>query len=264
MIKNIQDKFFGSGVSEEITTTAFVDLLKKIFGRTPKKGKSSNKTSKSDDFDKNAAIFNQLTHSETSSLGSTSLLPEGLQEHLEKISTLSDKYKELRETLTPLQSVFVEIGNAISNSLENGAKSFKEFARTALSAIGDVIAAQIKLGVTKAITNAIGKAGPFGLALAGIAGGIAAGLFKTALGKISVPKLAKGGLAFGETMVTIGDNPNAIVDPEVVAPLSKLNDFLKPAVSEPQVHIADVRIQGSDLILMFNRATQQGLRVNHF
>ena len=39
-------------------------------------------------------------------------------------------------------------------------------------------------------------------------------------------KLAKGGLAFGETDATVGDNPNARHDPEVIAPLSKLKSEL--------------------------------------
>ena len=41
-----------------------------------------------------------------------------------------------------------------------------------------------------------------------------------------IPKLAKGGLAFGETMSVVGDNPNANVDPEVIAPLSKLKTMM--------------------------------------
>lgn len=41
-----------------------------------------------------------------------------------------------------------------------------------------------------------------------------------------IPKLAKGGLAFDDTMAIVGDNPNASVDPEVIAPLSKLEAML--------------------------------------
>ncbi len=35
--------------------------------------------------------------------------------------------------------------------------------------------------------------------------------------------IAEGGLATGPTMALVGDNRNARVDPEVIAPLSKLN-----------------------------------------
>lgn len=48
--------------------------------------------------------------------------------------------------------------------------------------------------------------------------------------------LAKGGLAFGETMALVGDNPGAQFDPEVIAPLSKLKDmmgeFIDGAISD--------------------------------
>ena len=42
----------------------------------------------------------------------------------------------------------------------------------------------------------------------------------------SVPTLATGGLAYGKTLALVGDNPNAIADPEVIAPLSKLQAML--------------------------------------
>ena len=42
----------------------------------------------------------------------------------------------------------------------------------------------------------------------------------------NVPALATGGLAYGKTLALVGDNPNAIADPEVIAPLSKLQAML--------------------------------------
>lgn len=41
-----------------------------------------------------------------------------------------------------------------------------------------------------------------------------------------IPKLAKGGLAEAPTLAIVGDNRNAAVDPEVIAPLSKLQGML--------------------------------------
>lgn len=41
-----------------------------------------------------------------------------------------------------------------------------------------------------------------------------------------IPKLAKGGLAYGPTLAMVGDNPNARINPEVVAPLSDLKEML--------------------------------------
>lgn len=41
-----------------------------------------------------------------------------------------------------------------------------------------------------------------------------------------IPRLARGGLAYGPTLAMVGDNRGASVDPEVVSPLSKLQDML--------------------------------------
>lgn len=41
-----------------------------------------------------------------------------------------------------------------------------------------------------------------------------------------IPKLARGGLAAAPTLAMVGDNRNAAVDPEVIAPLSKLQGML--------------------------------------
>ncbi|MNW40124.1 hypothetical protein D3C74_172300 [compost metagenome] len=42
----------------------------------------------------------------------------------------------------------------------------------------------------------------------------------------TIPKLAKGGLAYGPTLAMVGDNKGASADPEVISPLSTLQDML--------------------------------------
>ena len=60
--------------------------------------------------------------------------------------------------------------------------------------------------------------------------------------------LAKGGLAFGETLAVVGDNQNASFDPEVIAPLSKLEKMMGGGAT--QVY---GRISGSDILLSNSR-----------
>lgn len=60
--------------------------------------------------------------------------------------------------------------------------------------------------------------------IAGIAA-VAAGTAMINLANKPV-KLAKGGLAYGPTLAVVGDNPGAAADPEVVAPLSKLRNYV--------------------------------------
>ncbi|WP_110930962.1 phage tail protein [Paenibacillus bouchesdurhonensis] len=49
-----------------------------------------------------------------------------------------------------------------------------------------------------------------------------------------IPKLAKGALAFGPTLAVVGDNKGAAADPEVIAPLSKLQDYMDGGGDNPQ------------------------------
>lgn len=51
-----------------------------------------------------------------------------------------------------------------------------------------------------------------------------------------IPKLAKGGLAYGPTLAMVGDNRGASVDPEVVSPLSKLQNIIS-GNNQPMVEV---------------------------
>ena len=53
-----------------------------------------------------------------------------------------------------------------------------------------------------------------------------------------VPALATGGLAYGKTIAIVGDNANASVDPEVIAPLSKLQAMLPAAGASQNIKIS--------------------------
>ena len=77
-----------------------------------------------------------------------------------------------------------------------------------------------------------------------------------------IPALAKGGLAYGPQMAMVGDNPGARVDPEVIAPLSKLEGMLGNA--GPQRIIVEGRISGKDILLSNERASQDRLRTRGF
>lgn len=72
----------------------------------------------------------------------------------------------------------------------------------------------------------------------------------------SPPALAKGGLAFGETMALVGDNPNAGSDPEVIAPLSKLQGMLGTG----QAVTVTGRISGRDILLSNDRGQRARAR----
>jgi len=80
------------------------------------------------------------------------------------------------------------------------------------------------LNTANAVSSALAM-GPAGIPLAAVMGAL--GAAQTAMiAAQPIPALAKGGLATGPTYAMVGDNKNAKVDPEVIAPLSKLKGML--------------------------------------
>ena len=150
--------------------------------------------------------------------------------------------------------------DAFSNMAMQGETDMKKLGAAALQAARSIISAYIKEGVAGIIKNILagptGKAlGPIALAVAGAAGAGAAVLFNTMINKVAAPKLAQGGLAYAPTMAMVGDNRNARVDPEVIAPLSKLKSMMGDMGVGGTL---ETRISGNDLIILLNRS-QKGL-----
>ena len=71
-----------------------------------------------------------------------------------------------------------------------------------------------------------------------------------------VPALAAGGLAYGPTYAMVGDNPNARTDPEVIAPLSRLQSMLPTAGAAQQIQITlggQLTAKGRDLVYVLGK-----------
>ena len=76
-------------------------------------------------------------------------------------------------------------------------------------------------------------------------------------------KLAKGGLAFGESLAVVGDNPNARFDPEVIAPLSKLKNMISESGAGGNVTVYG-KISGQDILLSSEKASRTRSRYRGF
>lgn len=101
-----------------------------------------------------------------------------------------------------------------------------------------------------AVTNALANIpAPFGVPAA-IAMGVMGAAQIAAIQSAPLPALAEGGLAFGPTAALVGDNVGAAADPEVIAPLSKLNGMLG---GQAQKIIVEGVISGEDIYLTNKR-----------
>ena len=211
------------------------------------------------------------------STGITNMLPT-LDLLAIKLNTASASNERLKQTNEDVKNSFVGVetqmmsfGNTVTSALIAAADAFsslavqgetdmKKLGSAAMQAARMIISSYIKEGVAGIIkgilSGPLGKAlGPGAIAVAGAAGAGAAVLFNTMLNKVAPPKLAQGGLATGPTMALVGDNRNARVDPEVIAPLSKLKSMMGDMGIGGTL---ETRISGNDLIILLNRS-QKGL-----
>jgi tape measure domain-containing protein len=161
--------------------------------------------------------------------------------------------KSIEDLLTPLQKSLVLGVEAFANLAESGFKSMKELAAAVRQSIAVIVGDMIKVFVAKALAGL--PPSPFMLAIAPAIAALAGSLGKSLIMKVGAPKLAEGGLAYGPTMATVGDNRNARVDPEVIAPLSKLKSMMGDM---GMGGVLETRISGNDLIILLNRS-QKGL-----
>ena len=162
-----------------------------------------------------------------------------------------------------MQSILVAATDAFSVMAMQGETDMKKLGSAAIQAARMVISSYIKEGVAGIVRGILSgplskTLGPGALAVAGAAGAGAAVLFNTLLNKVAPPKLAQGGLAYAPTMAMVGDNRNARVDPEVIAPLSKLKGMLDGGGSP---YILTTRVAGSDLLVIMEKAKNINTRI---
>jgi len=164
----------------------------------------------------------------------------GLLDMLEGVKV---KFEEITDAVEETSYAMAEsLGQAIGQ-----AKSFKEAMLEAAKAIIVALLAQAKANVVANAAKGSAPAGPF--FPAAMVGLITAGM--AAISSVQLPALAQGGLAYGATTALVGDNPNARIDPEVIAPLSKLQDMM----GGQRVEVFG-RISGDDIYLSNARTSR--------
>jgi hypothetical protein len=194
-----------------------------------------------------------------------------IEESMHAITDFSDKAGQARMTMgqffSMLENVqvqaqetkqeFIDMGDVIRQALSGIASAFDgtgNFIMKGLRILGDLMVGignqMIQLATAMKAFRKFIITNP-GLAIAAGVGFVIAGtaLSNMAQRNLEMPALAEGGVAFGPTMALIGDNKNASIDPEVVAPLSKLRDMM----GGNQVEVFG-RISGNDIFLSNARA----------
>lgn len=161
----------------------------------------------------------------------------------------------LNETFGITELVLTDLGQSLGNTFMQGAENMKEFAKTTKNAIREAISAVLALAVANAVQKAMeGMAAfPGSVFLIPAIAGLAGGLAKTAFNSL-IPAFAEGGLVTGPTLSLIGEGAGTTAsNPEVVAPLDKLKNFMNNGGSQ-QVEVYG-RISGNDIFISNQRGS---------
>jgi hypothetical protein len=184
-----------------------------------------------------------------------------IDEVVPKIEVMKAEYSNMSNVLEFMGETMLEniapavrsFGNTFAETLNEGKGALNAFAYAVVSAAKKIVGALIREGVITVITGTLkqNKAlGPFAVPIAAAAGVAAETMITSALNNIKLPKFAEGGIVSGRSVVEVGEYSGVKNNPEIIAPLNKLQGMMKP-----QNIIVDVRgkIEGRDIVLVMDR-----------
>lgn len=157
---------------------------------------------------------------------------QDIKDNLDEV-TNEDSQSALQQTVKGLN----DIGGAmqsLSKITGEGASAWLSYAGNVVNAVGQALPALQTLFAANTATAASGtvaqnaSVGPWGW-IAGIAA-----MASVLAALASLPKFAEGGIAYGPTVGLFGEYPGAANNPEVVAPLSKLESIIEPRGIDPK------------------------------
>ena len=188
----------------------------------------------------------------------------------EAISSVSLAVIDMGAIIGPaMENLFAGFGNSLGD-LITGAGSMKSGFQMIMSVVSDFLSAfgkaLIAAGVAKIAFDNLMMSGPAAIAAGvalialsrivsnvmnkGLSGGGSSQEAYTGPSLAGVPALATGGLAYAPTLATVGDNANAHIDPEVIAPLSKLRDAMGFGGGAPGR--IEMFVRGNELVAMID------------
>jgi hypothetical protein len=186
--------------------------------------------------------------------------PQLIQKSSTAVSDMADSQSDLNNEIgisismaSQMEAAYVGIGMALGG-LITGTMTMADVFGQAIAGLANLL---IDLGA-QFIAAGVAATAFYANLIANPPAAIAAGVGLVAAGAVikglqarmesKPPALAQGGLAFGPTLAMVGDNQGAGVDPEVIAPLSKLQDMM----GGQQVQVTG-RISGRDILLTSER-----------
>ena len=165
-----------------------------------------------------------------------------------------------------MQNVVTGMSGAIGSAITSGGNLMGALGGVIISGIAQIAEnlgkAAIKIGLTmKAIKMAFkspATAIAAGVALIAISKAIQTVIPKIASGEASA--FANGGIVSGPTMGLVGEYPGARQNPEVIAPLNKLQSMIGGGGQNINIG-GQIRLEGQDLLIAIERANETAGRI---
>ncbi len=184
----------------------------------------------------------------------------------EKVTNIITKLQELGISMEDIKNLAYSMGESVATSFKNmgGAmidslnlaeNGFQGFVKGMLSMVLDMISMLLANAVASAISAAVVASGGTGFAapftmpmfISTMVGGVTAAFS-------AIPKFANGGIVSGTTLGMMGEYTGAKQNPEVIAPLNKLEGMLGGKQAQ-QVNVGgEFKINGQDLVVALQRA----------
>lgn len=180
-------------------------------------------------------------------------MSEGMDNYGKSVLSTTDKLQAMQ---TVMSAVGSSMGN-IAGSVSEGAAAWLTYGSNVLQSSAQVIASITSIiAAQKARQAADSEAAVAGAGAAlssmPVVGPVLAiaAMASMAAALMSIPKFAAGGIAYGPTLGVFGEYPGAASNPEVVAPLDRLQNMLQPSGMGGEVVF---RIEGRDLVGTLNK-----------
>lgn len=236
---------------ETVNLKGEVTERRDALGRTSQEAKSENSKSLGSLISKEA-------------LNAPKELYEGYKKYLNKIHQTWDKtvdkmqkpFTQISKLAGNVGAIMQNLGQQMEDSMLQAAGAWLQWGASLASTIAEALpqllslfAANTSVSASEAAKSQAGipVVGPM-LALASVASIIAA------LTNIPTPTaFANGGVVSGPTYALVGEYAGASNNPEVIAPLSKLREYITPASSNHQGGEVAFKIEGRTLVGLLNK-----------
>ena len=166
-------------------------------------------------------------------------------------------------------NAFSALGQSIVDSMGLASSGLEGFAQVMLRTmveLGTMILKQIIMNQASAMASSIASASQSAAATGPLAVFAQPAFIATAVGGVlaafaAIPKFAAGGIVSGPTMGLMGEYPGAKSNPEVIAPLSKLQGMLDQGNGGSTAMTGEFVLRGQDLVVALARAEKQRNRI---